>query len=148
MPGSVRGPKHEINITPLVDVVLVLLIIFIVITPMLTRGADVILPAADNSESKDDSKDDLIISVQRDGAIWLDAELMTVDTLETRLSGILTAEPFKPILLKGDLQSRYADVRKVMTVCEKTGAKNVALMTDKDSTVAELQDQMKELGLQ
>ena len=148
MPGKVRGPTHEINITPLVDVVLVLLIIFIVVTPMLTPGADVILPAADNSESKEDSKGDLIISVQRDGAIWLDAELMTVDTLETRLSGILTAEPFKPILIKGDLQSRYADVRKVMTVCEKTGAKNVALMTDKDSTVAELHEQMKELGLQ
>ena len=141
------GPKHEINITPLVDVVLVLLIIFIVITPMLTRGADVILPAADSAEPQEDSKQDLIISVQKSGQIWLSTELMTVETLETRLTNTLTAEPFKPILIKGDLQARYADVRQVMAVCERTGAKNVKLMVDNDSSVAELQAQLEKQGL-
>ncbi len=146
-PGKSSGPKSDINITPLVDVVLVLLIIFIVVTPMLTRGADVLIPPATNSESKDDSKDDVIISVQQSGAIWLGPELMTEDTLETRLTNTLTAEPFKPILIKGDFQARYADVRVVMAVCERAGAKNVALMTDKDSTPEQFQKQLRESGL-
>ena len=147
-PGKQVGPKSEINITPLVDVVLVLLIIFIVVTPMLTRGADVVLPAANNAESKDDSSDDLIVSVTTDGEIWLGSALMTEETLETELSKTMVAEPFKPILIKGDFQARYADVRKVMAVCERSGAKNVSLMTDKDSTPEELIEQLREAGLQ
>ena len=147
-PGKQSGPKSEINITPLVDVVLVLLIIFIVVTPMLTRGADVGLPAANNAESKDDSSDDLIVSVTTNGEIWLGSALMTEETLATELSKTLVAEPFKPILIKGDFQARYADVRKVMAVCERTGAKNVSLMTDKDSTPEELMQQLREAGLQ
>jgi biopolymer transport protein TolR len=147
-PGKQRGPKSEINITPLVDVVLVLLIIFIVVTPMLTRGADVVLPAANNAESKDDSSDDLIVSVTKTGEIWLGSALMTEDTLETELSKTMVAEPFKPILIKGDFQARYADARMVMAVCERSGAKNVSLMTDKDSTPEELIEQLREAGLQ
>ena len=147
-PGKQVGPKSEINITPLVDVVLVLLIIFIVVTPMLTRGADVVLPAANNAESKDDSSDDLIVSVTTDGEIWLGSALMTEETLETELSKTMVAEPFKPILIKGDFQARYADVRKVMAVCERSGAKNVSLMTDKDSTPEELIEQLREAGMQ
>ena len=147
-PGKHSGPKAEINITPLVDVVLVLLIIFIVVTPMLTRGADVVLPAANNAESKDDSSDDLIVSVTTNGEIWLGSALMTEETLETELSKTMVAEPFKPILIKGDFQARYADVRKVMAVCERSGAKNVSLMTDKDSTPEELIEQLREAGLQ
>ncbi len=147
-PGKQVGPKSEINITPLVDVVLVLLIIFIVVTPMLTRGADVVLPAANNAESKDDSSDDLIVSVTTSGEIWLGSALMTEETLETELSKTMVAEPFKPILIKGDFQARYADVRKVMAVCERSGAKNVSLMTDKDSTPEELIEQLRAAGMQ
>ncbi len=147
-PGNAAGPKHEINITPLVDVVLVLLIIFIVVTPMLTRGADVRLPAADNADSKDDSSEDLIISVTTDGQLWLNAQVTTEEDLEDELNRTLVAEPFKPILIKGDFQSRYADVRVVMALCEKTGAKNVSLMTDKDSTRDELLAELRDAGLQ
>ncbi len=147
-PGSHTGPKSEINITPLVDVVLVLLIIFIVVTPMLTRGADVLLPAADNADSKEDSGEDLIISVQKSGDIWINSELVTPEILETRVTNIIVSEPFKPILIKGDFAARYADVRKVMAVCERAEAKNVALMTDKDSTVSELRERLEEMGIE
>ena len=147
-PGNQTGPKSEINITPLVDVVLVLLIIFIVVTPMLTRGADVLVPAADNADQKEDSSEDVIVSVQRTGEVWLGSELVTSEILETRLTNIIVSEPFKPILIKGDFQSRYADVRVVMALCEKTGAKNVSLMTDKDSTRDELLAELRDAGLQ
>ncbi len=147
-PGNQTGPKSEINITPLVDVVLVLLIIFIVVTPMLTRGADVLVPAADNADQKEDSSEDVIVSVQRTGEVWLGSELVTSEILETRLTNIIVSEPFKPILIKGDFAARYADVRKVMAICERAEAKNVALMTDKDSTVSELREQLKEMGIE
>jgi len=147
-PGNARGPKHEINITPLVDVVLVLLIIFIVVTPMLTRGADVLLPAANNADSKDDSSEDLIISVSRDGSIWYGSSRTNEEDLLAEMEKVLLAEPFKPILIKGDYTARYADVRKAMVACEKAGAKNVSLMTDKDSTPEELMEQLRLQGLE
>ncbi len=146
--GTRRSTVAGIDITPLVDVVLVLLIIFIVVTPMLTRGADVLLPAADNADSKDDSGEDVIVSVQKNGEVWLGSELVTSEILETRLTNIIVSEPFKPILIKGDFSARYADVRKVMAVCERAEAKNVALMTDKDSTVSELRAKLEEMGIE
>lgn len=135
--GSGKGPQADINVTPLVDIVLVLLIIFMVITPMLQRGAEVQLPKAKNAESKEDAGEALIISVKEDGTTYLDQDIVTVEQLEEQLDYILLAEPFKFILIKGDVKSRYADVRAVMNVCEKVGAKSVALQTDQAELSAE-----------
>ncbi len=128
--GSSKGPQSDINVTPLVDIVLVLLIIFMVITPMLQRGAEVKLPPAKNSESKEDSGEATIISVKADGTVYLGSDLITIDLLERELHAILHAEPFKFVLIKGDARTKYGDVRKVMKVCEAVGAKSVALQTD------------------
>jgi biopolymer transport protein TolR len=125
-----KGPKADINITPLVDVVLVLLIIFMVVTPMLQRGAEVKLPRAKNATSSEDSSEATIISVKEDGSVYLQNDLITVDLLREQLQGILLAEPFKYILIKGDVRARWSDVRKVMEVCEDLGAKSVGLQTD------------------
>ena len=125
-----KGPQADINVTPLVDIVLVLLIIFMVITPMLQRGAEVKLPKAVNAESKEDSGEATIISVKKDGSLYLGNDLITPDLLERELNAILMTEPFKFILIKGDANAHYADVRKAMEICEKVGAKSVALQTD------------------
>lgn len=132
--GGSGGPQADINVTPLVDIVLVLLIIFMVITPMLEKGADVKLPKVKNAVSKKDSDDDLILSVDKEGVIYMGEKPMEAAALELELEGILLAEPFKPILIKGDVESRYIHVRKVMEICERTGAKSVGLMTDKNDT--------------
>jgi biopolymer transport protein ExbD len=131
--GGTGGPQADINITPLVDIVLVLLIIFMVIAPMLEKGADVKLPKVVNAVSKQDSADDLILSVNVDGTIFLDVVEISAEDLEKELEGILLAEPFKPILIKGDVESRYVHVRKVMEICERSGAKAVGLMSDKNT---------------
>jgi biopolymer transport protein TolR len=125
-----KGPQADINVTPLVDIVLVLLIIFMVITPMLQRGAEVKLPKAANAESKEDSGEATIISVKKDGSLYLGNDLITPDLLERELNAILMTEPFKFILIKGDARAHYGDVRKAMEICEKVGAKSVALQTD------------------
>jgi len=134
-----KGPQADINVTPLVDIVLVLLIIFMVITPMLQRGAEVKLPKAENAESKEDSGEAAIISVKADGSLYLGNDLISPDLLERQLDAILLTEPFKFILIKGDVKARYADVRKAMEICEKVGAKTVALQTDQ----AEIADSTK-----
>lgn len=125
-----KGPQADINVTPLVDIVLVLLIIFMVITPMLQRGAEVKLPQIKNSESKEDSQDDVIITVDKDGAFFYGEDLITLELLQTELERTLLAEPFKPVLIKGDVATPYGEVRKVMALCEKVGAKSVSLMTE------------------
>lgn len=125
-----HGAKADINVTPLVDVVLVLLIIFMVVTPMLQRGAEVKLPRAENATSSEDSSEATIISVKKDGQLYLGNDLITHDLLHAELSSILLAEPWKYILIKGDVRARYGDVRAVMEICEELGAKSVGLQTD------------------
>src|SRR5512135_3030059 len=96
-----KGLKSDINITPLVDVVLVLLIIFMVITPMLQRGKDVKLPKASKSEEKKKGQDPIIVSITPDKAIYIERDRMTDDEFLTQLRAKLNRNPGKPILLKG-----------------------------------------------
>jgi len=133
MGASGNGPASEINVTPLVDVVLVLLIIFMVITPMLQAGQPVQVPKAPHAENKKDADDDLIITVAADQSIWVEDELVDQDALDSRLRAILAYEPFKQILVKGDQSLTWAPVRAVMETCSAAGAKSVAVMTDKNT---------------
>ena len=132
-----KGPQADINVTPLVDIVLVLLIIFMVITPMLQDGPNVKLPKAANTVSSEESSEATLVSVKRDGSIYVGDVQMGVDELRAELTTILEPDPHKYILIKGDEQARYADVRVVMEICEELGAKSVGLQTeDKPKPVA------------
>jgi biopolymer transport protein TolR len=128
--GNKGGPKGDINVTPLVDVVLVLLIIFMVITPMLQRGKDVRLPQAKNitKEKSGGASDPLILSVTPDKKMWVETDAFEDEAkMEARLKETFAKEPGKRILLKGDDTLTFEDVRKVMKVANKAGAKTVAL---------------------
>jgi biopolymer transport protein TolR len=97
-----RGVRSEINVTPLVDVVLVLLIIFMVVTPMLQRGKPVVLPEGRRVSALQRGGDPIVVSVTRDGRIWIDK----AEVQRTALAGALTAamqvHPGAPVLVKGD----------------------------------------------
>ena len=110
--GGRGGIKSDINVTPLVDVVLVLLIIFMVVTPMLQRGKDV---------------DPMIVSVTADKRIWLEKDAVSDDELKQALGGKLAAEPWKPILVKGDQSLTFGDVRRVLKDAQDAKAKSVKL---------------------
>ncbi len=137
---SVGGPgggiKNEINVTPLVDVVLVLLIIFMVITPMLQRGKSVTLPKAQNvkkEETKNQEKESLILSVTPDKPtpkMYLENDEYDAAGLEKKLSEELEAHPGRKILLKGDASLTVMDVRKAMDIARKAKAKSIALGVD------------------
>jgi biopolymer transport protein TolR len=125
--GSKGGVKNEINVTPLVDVVLVLLIIFMVVTPMLQRGKDVRLPQVNNPDEEKKDQDPIIMSVTTDKKIWIESVNYPEPQAEVELARQLKEQPGRPILLKGDETLTFGDVRKVMDLARKAGAKGVGL---------------------
>jgi biopolymer transport protein ExbD len=126
--GPNQGIKNEINVTPLVDVVLVLLIIFMVVTPMLQRGKGVVLPRAHKTEQRpEDTPDPLIVSVTPDKLVYVEQDFVAAPDVEKRLKQELDAKPGRAVLLKGDSKLAYTDVRKVMENARKAGFKGIQL---------------------
>jgi len=124
--------RAEINVTPLVDVVLVLLIIFMVVTPMLQRGMDVHLPRTRHHASENDTGEQLMLSVRSDGSVFLDRERVDERRLDTLLRDALARNPGRPIYLKGDARLRYGKVRDVLLACHRAGSQQVALATEEE----------------
>lgn len=123
------GPKGDINVTPLVDVVLVLLIIFMVITPMLQRGVDVSLPVTENPKKKPEVKEQITLSVTDDGRIFWEQTQLTDAELAQRIAETFRNSPTMPIMVKGDSRTRYASVRRVMKIINKGGFESVGILT-------------------
>jgi biopolymer transport protein ExbD len=128
--GNRKGVKNEINVTPLVDVVLVLLIIFMVITPMLQRGKDVHLPKAQKSDEENKKADPLVLSITSDKKLYLESDEVSEETLEASVQAKLAQEPGRKILVKGDERLTVADVRTVLQRAQRAGARGVALAVE------------------
>jgi biopolymer transport protein TolR len=124
-----KGIKNDINVTPLVDVVLVLLIIFMVITPMLQRGKDVRLPQASTSDETK-KPDVLVISVPADGTIWVETTQVTKESLRANVADSVSKDPDRKILLKGDQSLKVKDIRVVMAEAKAAGARGVSLAVE------------------
>jgi biopolymer transport protein TolR len=128
--GSAKGVKNDINITPLVDVVLVLLIIFMVVTPMLQRGRDVHLPKARETAKDEQKGDPLVLSLTTDKKIWVEAVEFNENTVEEKVASEMAAEPNRRVLLKGDDSLNVGAVRELMDHAKKAGAKSVELAVE------------------
>jgi biopolymer transport protein ExbD len=128
--GGTGKVKSDINVTPLVDVVLVLLIIFMVVTPMLQRGKDVQLPKAKVVDRDPGGGDPLILSVTSDKRIWVDKDSYDENGLAQRLRDEIMAQPNRPLLLKGDSRVTVGDIRKVMAIARKAGARGVRVAVE------------------
>ncbi len=125
--GTSRGSvKNDINVTPLVDVVLVLLIIFMVITPMLQRGKDVRLPQATGSDDKDKA-DPIVVSITADKKLWIETTEHDEKSIADQLRTTLQQTPGRKVLLKGDKALTFGDVRRVMDGMKAAGIKGVGL---------------------
>jgi biopolymer transport protein TolR len=129
-PSSSGGVKNDINVTPLVDVVLVLLIIFMVITPMLTRGKDVALPKAKVNQGEEPPKDPLVVTITPDGKTWIETEEAPGTALDTRIADMVRAAPTRPLLLKADREMTVGKIRAVMDRLKKAGAKSIDLAVE------------------
>ncbi len=125
--GPSKGVKAEINITPLVDVVLVLLIIFMVVTPMLQRGKDVHLPQSRKIDEENKESDPIILSLTKDKKMFFESTQVNDAELEEKIKAQLVGAPGKKLLLKGDERLTFGDIRKMMNLTRKAGAKSVSL---------------------
>ncbi len=128
--GGAKGVKNDINITPLVDVVLVLLIIFMVVTPMLQRGRDVRLPKAREIAKDEAHGDPLVLSLTPDRKIWVESVLFDEDKVEEKVASEMAIEPNRRVLLKGDESLSVGAVRELMDHAKKAGAKSVELAVE------------------
>jgi len=131
--GSTKGgPVASINVTPMADIMIVLLIIFMVITPLLRDVDGVRLPVATNSREKEEGQ--VVVAVKSDATAIVSGE--RVDNLGELLMAVqkrLDAAPGaeRTVYLKADQGLPYAEVERIMDVCREAGAERVALMTDK-----------------
>ena len=118
----------DINVTPLVDVCLVLLIIFMVVTPMLQRGVPVNLPMTSDPEKTPDTEKQLQISVKADGSVYLGPNVVRKDQVQSELEQIHQRTPDREIAVKGDKLVKYGDVLDVLKACREVGFNNVGLI--------------------
>jgi biopolymer transport protein TolR len=127
--GSRRQPEPEINITPLVDVVLVLLIIFMVVAPELEHGERVELPAiVQPDENAKGRLDPITVTMTARGSLFMEKEPMSdLAALGKRLEEIRANEPDRRIVLKGDSAASYKQMRETFAVCQKLGFPGVSL---------------------
>jgi len=133
---SKGGPMANINVTPMADIMIVLLIIFMVITPMLQKGVDVKLPTATNTKEHKDKKDSLIVAVKNDTArtTFLNGKKLDnpADLASLVKQGLEEmAEDDKVLYLKADEDLPYTDVMKVMDLVREGGVEEVALIAEK-----------------
>ena len=122
-----KGVKSDINVTPLVDVVLVLLIIFMVITPLLQRGKPVQLPRAKMVSELKHGGDPILVSVTGDGRVFIDKREVSKKELADALTQEMAAAPGSPVIVKGDRAIDYKTVREVILEISKTRVVGVSL---------------------
>jgi len=125
--GRRRPPLAEINVTPLVDVMLVLLIISMVAAPMLQEGIPLELPKSESASPIEDT--DVVVSVDRDGRIRINEQPVHPDLLGERMQALARIRPDETVFLRGDRLLPYGEVLLVMDRIRKAGITKVALVT-------------------
>jgi biopolymer transport protein ExbD/biopolymer transport protein TolR len=124
--------NSNINVTPMVDVMLVLLIIFMVITPMLQKGVSVDLARTNNPIQMPDAdkEDSLLVAIQRDGSIFFGTDKITPDQLTAKVKDRLTNKIDKRVFIKADARTKYGNVVEVVDDVRSAGVDQVGLLTE------------------
>ena len=127
------GTISAINVTPMVDVMLVLLIIFMVITPMLSKGVSVDMVRARNPIAMEeaDKEDAVVVAITRDGKVFLGREQIEARNLGRNVNDIVSNKLDKTVYVKSDARARYERVVEVVNVLRSAGVDQVGLLTEK-----------------
>lgn len=125
-----RKQMSEINVVPYIDVMLVLLVIFMITTPLLTQGVKVELPEAEAKLVDTQETETLVVTVDRDGKFYLEENLIDKAALQKKVRAILARQPQTPIVIRGDKNVAYGVVVRAMVLLQKSGAKSVGLITE------------------
>ena len=127
------GAVSDINVTPMVDIMLVLLIIFMVITPMLQTGTSVDLTKAQNPrEMQDAQKEDaVVVAVTRDGSLFIGSTRVQPEEITTKVKDMISNRVDKTVYLKSDANAKYGDVVKVVDNVRAAGVEQLGLLAEK-----------------
>jgi biopolymer transport protein TolR len=128
--------NSDINVTPMVDVMLVLLIIFMVVTPMLQKGVSVDMAKVTNPEQMPDAdkEDALLVSITRDGHVYFGSDQINIDSLTTKVKDRLANKADKRVYVKADMRARYGGVVQVVDAVRAAGVDDLGLLTDQRKT--------------
>ncbi len=126
----------EINVTPMVDVMLVLLIIFMVVTPMLQKGISVDMAPVNNPEQMPDAdkEDALLVSITRDGKVYFGSDQISVNNLTGKVKDRLANKQDKRVYVKADMRARFGSVVQVVDSVRAAGVNDLGLLTEQKKT--------------
>lgn len=127
--GGPGSPMADINVTPLVDVMLVLLIIFMITAPLMNQGVEIDLPRA-SAQPLEGSEDQLVLSIDADLTHYLNDTEVPFSELPTRLSAIAREAPGQPVFVRADANIPYRHVLRAMAVLKKSGMPKVGLVSN------------------
>jgi len=124
------SPMAEINVTPMVDVMLVLLIVFMVTAPLLTAGVPIDLPKSQAKQISDEDNKPIEVTVRKDGKIFVGESEVEMDRLITLLTAMTNSDPERRVFIRGDQKLAYGQVMEVIGAINKGGFRKVALISD------------------
>jgi len=130
MGGSKGGVKSDINVTPLVDVMLVLLIIMMLVAPMLQKGVDVKMPSAANTSDKPDSQGQTVVAIGADKRVYINTQQVRLTDLTSRVVDALEKQKDKVVLIKADTDVDYGTVMDTMDALRAAGVEDMGLITE------------------
>lgn len=131
--GSATGPLNDINMTPLIDVLLVLLIIFMVISPIIPKGLDALVPQPNEDDPEDTPPADdrtVVVSVSATGAITINRDPSQWETLETDLYDIFKTRAERVMFVRGDPSLDYGEIARVIDIGKGAGVDKIGLITE------------------
>ena len=128
--GAKGGPKSDINVTPLVDVMLVLLIIMMLVAPMLQKGVDVQLPKAGNTVDKPDNQEQTVVAIDSANRFWVNGMQVAKHEFADRVKTILEEKTDKVVLIKGDQDASYSAIMEAMDYLHEAQIEDIGLITD------------------
>jgi biopolymer transport protein TolR len=129
--GGKGGVKSDINVTPLVDVMLVLLIIMMIVAPLLQKGVDVKLPTASNTTDKPETQEQTVVAVTADGRLHLNSREIAEQDLAQRVTEALETKKERIVLIKADEDAAYGRVMAAMDALRKAQIEDMGLITEK-----------------
>jgi biopolymer transport protein TolR len=129
--GAKGGIKSDINVTPLVDVMLVLLIIMMIVAPLLQKGAPVRLPTAANSTDKPETQDQTVVAVTAKGEYYVNGVPIPDTDLQRRVTDIIENKTDKIVLIKADEDAAYGKVMDAMDELRAAGIEDMGLITER-----------------
>jgi biopolymer transport protein TolR len=128
--GTTGGPKSDINVTPLVDVMLVLLIIMMLVAPMLQKGVDVKLPAAANTADKPETQQQTVLAIDAQDKFYINGIQVARSEMADRVKAALEEKTERVVLIKGDQDASYRAIMAAMDDLRKAGIEDIGLITD------------------